>query len=177
MEPRKKDTRIHFLVTCQGHSVQCLDSTATKPIAEGRRRTTCYGTATRQTRMLFLCVVDFCIVRACSLQQIRASNTSGECSFNMELRRGHTQWGGQQKECVKRRAELSVKGTPGCSDRVSILSTSHYSVGILVFRGTRCSGIRTFWNVLSSVLAPIVEKLALVRTKLWGLHWATSDAV
>lgn len=28
-------------------------------------------------------------------------------------------WGGQQKECVKRRAELSVQATPGCSDRVS----------------------------------------------------------
>lgn len=39
----------------------------------------------------------------------------------MELRRGHTRWGGQQKECVKRRAELSVKAHPGCSERVSKL--------------------------------------------------------
>lgn len=54
-------------------------------------------------------------------RQIRAANTSGECSFNMELRRGHTRWGGQQKECVKRRAELSVKAHPGCSERVSKL--------------------------------------------------------
>ncbi|CAN0039136.1 unnamed protein product [Laminaria digitata] len=56
-----------------------------------------------------------CLHVACT--EIRASNTSGECSFNMEFRRGHTRWGGQQKECVKRRAELSVQATPGCSDR------------------------------------------------------------
>lgn len=60
-----------------------------------------------------------CAVCRVILWQIRASNTSGECSFNMEFRRGHMKWGGQQKECVKRRAELSVQATPGCSDRVS----------------------------------------------------------
>lgn len=53
-------------------------------------------------------------------KQIRASNTSGECSFNMEVRRGHLKWGGQQKECVKRRAELSLKATPECSDKASL---------------------------------------------------------
>ena len=37
----------------------------------------------------------------------------------MEVRRGHLKWGGQQKECVKRRAELSLKATPGCEERVS----------------------------------------------------------
>lgn len=51
-------------------------------------------------------------------KQIRASNTSGECSFDMEFRRGNMKWRGQQKECVKRRAELSVKAMPGCSDKV-----------------------------------------------------------
>ncbi|CBN77940.1 conserved unknown protein [Ectocarpus siliculosus] len=58
-----------------------------------------------------------CLHVACT--EIRASNTSGECSFNMEVRRGHLKWGGQQKECVKRRAELSVKATPGCSDKAA----------------------------------------------------------
>ncbi|CAM9825913.1 unnamed protein product [Ectocarpus sp. 8 AP-2014] len=58
-----------------------------------------------------------CLHVACT--EIRASNTSGECSFNMEARRGHLKWGGQQKECVKRRAELSVKATPGCSDKAA----------------------------------------------------------
>ncbi|CAM9907478.1 unnamed protein product [Ascophyllum nodosum] len=52
-----------------------------------------------------------CLHVACT--EIRASNTSGECSFNMEFLRGNWRWGGQQKECVKRRAELSLKATPG----------------------------------------------------------------
>ncbi|CAM9713238.1 unnamed protein product [Choristocarpus tenellus] len=36
-----------------------------------------------------------CLHHACS--EIRASNTSGECSYAMEFRRGHWDWGGQQK--------------------------------------------------------------------------------
>lgn len=66
-----------------------------------------------------MCVVRSRVTPPQKKQQIRASNTSGECSFNMEVRRGNLKWGGQQKECVKRRAELSLKATPGCEDRVS----------------------------------------------------------
>ncbi|CAM9370711.1 unnamed protein product [Discosporangium mesarthrocarpum] len=56
-----------------------------------------------------------CLHRACS--EIRASNTSGECSYGMELGRGNWHWGGQQKECVKRRAALSLSASPLCAEK------------------------------------------------------------
>ena len=55
-----------------------------------------------------------CVHLACT--EIRAENLSGECSFIKELAR-MKQFSGHGAECVKRRALLSVKANPNCTER------------------------------------------------------------
>eukprot|EP00300_Choanocystis_sp_HF-7_P022244 c21429_g1_i1.p1 GENE.c21429_g1_i1~~c21429_g1_i1.p1 ORF type:complete len:198 (+),score=30.08 c21429_g1_i1:141-734(+) len=59
-----------------------------------------------------------CLIHACS--EIRASNLSGECKWSNEFNRGHYNYGGQQQECVKRRALLSVHKNPACQGDIGI---------------------------------------------------------
>jgi inner membrane protease ATP23 len=56
---------------------------------------------------------DNCAHHACT--EVRAANLSGDCKFWREVV-GRGQWNhkGQQKECVKRRAMLSVLQNPAC---------------------------------------------------------------
>jgi len=53
-----------------------------------------------------------CLHIACT--EIRAENLSGECGFWRELPR-MSKFAGHGRECVKRRAVLSVRGNPNCS--------------------------------------------------------------
>lgn len=46
--------------------------------------------------------------------QVRAANLSGECSIRPEFLRGNMKLFGAGKECVERRALLSVKANPSC---------------------------------------------------------------
>jgi mitochondrial inner membrane protease ATP23 len=55
-----------------------------------------------------------CIHMACT--EIRAENLSGECSFWKDLHRIKT-LKGHGRECVKRRALLSVRANPNCTAR------------------------------------------------------------
>lgn len=55
-----------------------------------------------------------CIHIACT--EIRAENLSGECGIWRELPRME-KFAGHGKECVRRRAILSVRGNPSCTDR------------------------------------------------------------
>ena len=45
---------------------------------------------------------------------MRAANLSGDCSWRMEVDRGNFNFTGQQRACVRRRAELSVSMNPAC---------------------------------------------------------------
>ena len=69
-----------------------------------------------------------CLHHACT--EIRASSLSGECSFYEELSRGKFALSAGHQECVKRRAKLSLKMNPGCSeiteDAVNAAFTSCY---------------------------------------------------
>lgn len=58
-----------------------------------------------------------CIHLACT--EIRAENLSGECHWLRELQNGRmfTDFVGHGAECVKRRAELSVKANPNCAEK------------------------------------------------------------
>jgi inner membrane protease ATP23 len=53
-----------------------------------------------------------CVHMACT--EIRAENLSGECSFWKEMPR-MKQYAGHGKECVRRRAILSVRANPNCT--------------------------------------------------------------
>jgi Peptidase M76 family len=55
-----------------------------------------------------------CIHMACT--EIRAENLSGECAVMKELRR-MKHYTGHGKECVRRRAVLSVRANPNCTSR------------------------------------------------------------
>jgi inner membrane protease ATP23 len=55
-----------------------------------------------------------CMHVACS--EIRSNNLSGECNFGQELRRGNGKWFKQKQRCIKRRATLSLKEVPHCSE-------------------------------------------------------------
>jgi inner membrane protease ATP23 len=55
-----------------------------------------------------------CVHLACT--EVRAENLSGECSFIKELPR-MKQFAGHGADCVKRRALLSVKANPQCTER------------------------------------------------------------
>mmetsp|Transcript_110 Transcript_110/g.140 ORF Transcript_110/g.140 Transcript_110/m.140 type:complete len:186 (-) Transcript_110:2036-2593(-) len=55
-----------------------------------------------------------CLHIACS--EIRAANLSGDCHFKTELNRGNFGFKKQGEECVRRRAELSLKAHPQCKD-------------------------------------------------------------
>mmetsp|Transcript_22483 Transcript_22483/g.33891 ORF Transcript_22483/g.33891 Transcript_22483/m.33891 type:complete len:189 (-) Transcript_22483:225-791(-) len=48
--------------------------------------------------------------------EVRASNLSGECSWKNEICRGNFGIKAQQKECVRRRAVLSLIGNPYCAN-------------------------------------------------------------
>ena len=56
-----------------------------------------------------------CTHHACS--EIRAASLSGDCNYKMEVLRGHLGIAGQHQNCVKRRAELSVRMNPYCSGK------------------------------------------------------------
>eukprot|EP01080_Neovahlkampfia_damariscottae_P007308 gene7308-11627_t len=56
-----------------------------------------------------------CLHHACS--EIRASKLSGECTLGQEISRGHFGLIGYVKNCVKRRAILSVQTNPNCSKK------------------------------------------------------------
>jgi inner membrane protease ATP23 len=55
-----------------------------------------------------------CVHMACT--EIRAENLSGECSFFKEFWRMKS-FAGAGQECVKRRAMLSVRANPNCTER------------------------------------------------------------
>eukprot|EP01035_Chromulina_nebulosa_P022148 gene22148-28679_t len=56
--------------------------------------------------------VNNCVQHACT--EVRASSMSGECNYIPELLRGNTALTGGHKNCVLRRAELSVSANPAC---------------------------------------------------------------
>jgi mitochondrial inner membrane protease ATP23 len=58
--------------------------------------------------------VHNCLHLACT--EVRAENLSGECSFFKEIPR-MTNFAGHGKECVQRRALLSVRANPNCKAR------------------------------------------------------------
>jgi len=55
---------------------------------------------------------DSCEHHACS--EVRAAALSGDCDWDMEVRRGNYSIIGQWKRCVRRRAELSVSMKAAC---------------------------------------------------------------
>uniref|UniRef100_A0ACD5V6Q8 Uncharacterized protein n=1 Tax=Avena sativa TaxID=4498 RepID=A0ACD5V6Q8_AVESA len=55
-----------------------------------------------------------CGHHACS--EIRANHLSGNCHYKREMLKGFLKIRGHEPECVKRRALLSVKQNPNCSD-------------------------------------------------------------
>jgi inner membrane protease ATP23 len=60
--------------------------------------------------------INNCIHMACT--EIRAENLSGECGAVREIINGRvTNFKGHGAECVKRRAILSVKANPNCSEK------------------------------------------------------------
>lgn len=69
-------------------------------------------------------------------------------------------WGGQQKECVKRRAELSVQATPGCSERVS---SYFYVFVLLVCRGRKPLHTEN----LAAALKPTINRIVLLHFRFF----------
>jgi inner membrane protease ATP23 len=59
-----------------------------------------------------------CVHIACS--EIRAQNLSGECQWTKEVARQNFNFKKQHKECVRRRAELSLSMIPACSANAKI---------------------------------------------------------
>ncbi|KAL1920643.1 uncharacterized protein VTP21DRAFT_1020 [Calcarisporiella thermophila] len=55
-----------------------------------------------------------CYHHACS--EVRAASLSGDCRLGRELRRGYFQFTKQHQACARRRAILSVKQNPACSE-------------------------------------------------------------
>ncbi|KAL6838846.1 hypothetical protein ACP4OV_031282 [Aristida adscensionis] len=55
-----------------------------------------------------------CAHHACS--EIRANHLSGDCHYKRELLRGFMKIRGHEQDCVKRRALMSVKSNPNCSE-------------------------------------------------------------
>jgi inner membrane protease ATP23 len=70
---------------------------------------------------------DMCRVKKFSMEncdnvacaEIRASSLSGECSFGHELLRGRMALFAGHRDCVRRRAELSLSGNPRCKVIIS----------------------------------------------------------
>ncbi|KAF0696797.1 Aste57867_12459 [Aphanomyces stellatus] len=56
-----------------------------------------------------------CDAHACS--EIRAAALSGDCDWHLEVFRGHFNVAKQHQECVRRRAELSLKYNPLCEGK------------------------------------------------------------
>lgn len=54
------------------------------------------------------------LTQKAALRQVRAANLSGDCAWGMEFDRGNFNFTGQQRVCVRRRAELSVAMNPSC---------------------------------------------------------------
>ncbi|CAL0299145.1 unnamed protein product [Lupinus luteus] len=54
-----------------------------------------------------------CAHHACS--EIRAAHLSGDCHYKRELLRGFTKFGGQGKECIRRRVMQSLATNPDCA--------------------------------------------------------------
>ncbi|CAN6228587.1 unnamed protein product [Urochloa humidicola] len=55
-----------------------------------------------------------CAHHACS--EIRANHLSGDCHYKRELLRGFMKIRGHEQDCVKRRALMSVRNNPYCSE-------------------------------------------------------------
>ncbi|KAJ1271574.1 hypothetical protein BS78_06G137800 [Paspalum vaginatum] len=55
-----------------------------------------------------------CAHHACS--EIRANHLSGDCHYKRELLRGFMKIRGHEQDCVKRRALMSLKNNPNCSE-------------------------------------------------------------
>jgi len=55
-----------------------------------------------------------CRHHACS--EIRAASLSGDCKWTREILRGNFKFTKQHQACVKRRAVLSLRSNPGCSE-------------------------------------------------------------
>uniref|UniRef100_A0A0E0KS03 Mitochondrial inner membrane protease ATP23 n=1 Tax=Oryza punctata TaxID=4537 RepID=A0A0E0KS03_ORYPU len=55
-----------------------------------------------------------CAHHACS--EIRANHLSGDCHYKRELLRGFMKMRGHEQECVKRRALMSLRNNPHCSE-------------------------------------------------------------
>ncbi|WVZ86156.1 hypothetical protein U9M48_032989 [Paspalum notatum var. saurae] len=55
-----------------------------------------------------------CAHHACS--EIRANHLSGDCHYKRELLRGFMKIRGHEQDCVKRRALMSLKSNPSCSE-------------------------------------------------------------
>ncbi|CAD6263302.1 unnamed protein product [Miscanthus lutarioriparius] len=55
-----------------------------------------------------------CAHHACS--EIRANHLSGDCHYKRELLRGFMKIRGHEQDCVKRRALMSLKNNPYCSE-------------------------------------------------------------
>ncbi|KAE9619892.1 putative peptidase M76, ATP23 [Lupinus albus] len=49
------------------------------------------------------------------VKQIRAAHLSGDCHYKRELLRGFTKFGGQGKECIRRRVMQSLATNPDCA--------------------------------------------------------------
>ncbi|ORX98969.1 hypothetical protein K493DRAFT_213461 [Basidiobolus meristosporus CBS 931.73] len=60
--------------------------------------------------------VDWNNVYHVACTEVRAASLSGDCSWLMELRRGHFKFTKQHQACVKRRAILSLKSNPEFAD-------------------------------------------------------------
>ncbi|KAM3387700.1 hypothetical protein ACQJBY_010504 [Aegilops geniculata] len=58
-----------------------------------------------------------CAHQACS--EIRANHLSGNCHYKRELMKGFLKIKGHEPECVRRRALLSVKNNPHCSEKAA----------------------------------------------------------
>ncbi|KAK8449030.1 hypothetical protein SEVIR_7G150000v4 [Setaria viridis] len=55
-----------------------------------------------------------CAHHACS--EIRANHLSGDCHYKRELLRGFMKIRGHEQDCVRRRALMSLKNNPYCSE-------------------------------------------------------------
>ncbi|KAJ9611081.1 Mitochondrial inner membrane protease atp23 [Cladophialophora chaetospira] len=77
------------------------------------------------------------VLELADIEQIRASNLSGECRWANEFFRNKVlSFTQHQQDCVRRRAILSVKGRPGCKDDVHAVKVVN-EVWDSCFRDTR----------------------------------------
>ncbi|EMS65690.1 Mitochondrial inner membrane protease atp23 [Triticum urartu] len=85
-----------------------------------------------------------CAHQACS--EIRANHLSGNCHYKRELMKGFLKIKGHEPECVKRRALLSVKNNPHCSEKAA-----EAAVEKPFGNAFRTTGMLTMWRRLACV--------------------------